>query len=311
MSRTDRRHFLATLAGAAAAGATASPLTARVRDRAWDARDGAPRQEPESAPPLGKTVKTRFACNIEMWFRTLPFLERIGAAARLGFDAVEFWPWRNKDLKGVSLACAEHGVEVMQFTGWGFVPGMNDPANHPKFVEEVRAGCEAAAKIGCSMMTIVAGNDQPGMSQADMHEHVITGLKRAAPIAEDQGVMLILEPMNIRVDHEGHCLYGSPDAVRICREVASPMVKINWDLYHMQISEGDLCGRLREGYDQLGYVQLADHPGRHEPGTGEIHYNRVLKELWDLGYRGGVGTECTPLEDEAAAARRLAAADVW
>jgi len=158
---------------------------------------------------------------------------------------------------------------------------------------------------------VVGGNDQKGMSQKEMHENIISGLKRVAPIAEAHNVMLILEPMNIRVDHKGHCLYGSPDAVRICREVNSPKVKINWDLYHMQISEGDLCGRLKDGFDQVGYLQLADHPGRREPGTGEIHYNRVLKQAWDLGYRGPVGVECYPSEAPEKSAARLAAADVW
>ena len=125
------------------------------------------------------------------------------------------------------------------------------------------------------------------------------------PIVEDAGVMLILEPMNIRVDHKGHCLYGSVDAVRICREVDSPMVKINWDLYHMQISEGDLCGRLRDGFDQVGYIQVADHPGRHEPGTGEIYYPRVFEELKSLGYKGPIGLECSPAVDEETAIQRL------
>ena len=119
------------------------------------------------------------------------------------------------------------------------------------------------------------------------------------------------KPMNGRVDHPGHCLYGSVDAVKICRAVDSPMVKINWDLYHMQISEGDLCGRLRDGYSALGYVQIADHPGRNEPGTGEIHYPRVLRELSEIGYRGAVGLECVPREGEAAAAERVFAADRW
>jgi hydroxypyruvate isomerase len=117
--------------------------------------------------------------------------------------------------------------------------------------------------------------------------------------------------MNIRVDHKGHCLYGSPDAVRICREVDSTHVKINWDLYHMQISEGDLCGRLAEGFDQVGYLQLADHPGRREPGTGEINYARVLRQAHDLGYRGLVGVECYPSEEPTKAARRMAAAVRW
>ena len=146
-----------------------------------------------------------------------------------------------------------------------------------------------------------------------MHANVIKGLKRAAPIAKAEDVTLILEPMNIRVDHKGHCLYGSGPAIRICNEVDSSHVKINWDLYHMHITEGDLCGHLREGFKagRIGYLQLADHPGRNEPGTGEIHYNRVLKEAYDLGYRGYVGLELNPKTDELTAAQAVAKADVW
>ena len=121
--------------------------------------------------------------------------------------------------------------------------------------------------------------------------------------------MLILEPMNIRVDHKGHCLYGSEASVAICRAVNSRHVKLNWDLYHMHITEGDLCRRLKQGFDQVGYLQLADNPGRNEPGTGEIFYPRVLKEAWDLGYRGYVGLECNPRQGEDLAARRVHDAD--
>jgi len=168
-----------------------------------------------------------------------------------------------------------------------------------------------AKKLGCKLATVVGGDDQPGMTQEQMHANIIIALKRVAPIAEQNDLTLILEPMNIRVDHKGHSLYGSEPALRICREVNSTHVKINWDLYHMHISEGDLCGHLREGMDQVGYVQLADHPGRHEPGTGEINYSRVLKELKELGYTGYVGLECSPAEDEVTAARRIALADQW
>ena len=258
-----------------------------------------------------RTPRTRFAANVEMWWTKLPFLDRIRAAAKLGFPAIEFWPWRRKDIDAIAELCQELGLEVAQFTAWGFNPGLNDPANHDRFADEIEAGCATAAKLRCAKMTVVGGNDQPGMTQEQMHENIITGLQRAAPIAAKHEVMLILEPMNIRVDHAGHCLYGSEAAVRICRAVDSKHVKINWDLYHMQISEGDLCGRLREGWDQVGYLQLADHPGRTEPGTGEIHYNRVLKEAWDLGYRDFVGVECRPKTTELAAAQGLARADVW
>ena len=286
----SRRNVLASVPAAAAALGAASL-----------------RQDPKPA----KRGKTRFAANLEMWWRKLPFLDRIRAAHELGFPAVEFWPWRGKDVDAIAKLCTELGVEVAQFTAWGFTPGMNEAKNHDRLEQEITASCEVAKRLDCKRMTVVGGNDVAGMSQAEMHAQIVAGLKRVAPIAERNEVMLILEPMNVRVDHKGHCLYGSEDAVRICREVDSPMVKINWDLYHCQISEGDLCGRLREGFDQLGYAQIADHPGRKEPGTGEIHYPRVLKELHGLGYRGPVGVECWPSRPEAAAAQALWRADEW
>ncbi len=259
---------------------------------------------------IGKTPHTKFAVNVEMWWKKLPFIDRIKKTAELGFPAIEFWPYEGKNLDEVKRTCEEHNLAIAQFTAWGFVPGMNDPKNHERLVKKIKEACEVAKRIHCPMMTVVGGNDQPGMTQAEMHENIIRGLKLVAPIAEDNQIMLILEPMNIRVDHKGHCLYGSTDAVRICREVNSPMVKINWDLYHMQLSEGDLCGRLKDGWDQVGYLQLADTPGRREPGTGEIYYPRVLRQAYELGYRGYVGLECNPTE-ELAAARAVAHADRW
>ncbi len=302
MPALSRRSLLST--GLVLAGAAGS-LAARA----------APRRQPGRAPQEpgkpGRTLHTRFALNAEIWFDDLPFLDRVRQAADLGYPAVEFWPWRGKDLPALGRLCAELGLEIAQFTAWGFEPGMNHPDNHEAVEKEIGESCKVANDLGCKLMTVVGGNDQPGMTQAEMHGHITTALKRVAPVAEQHGVTLILEPMNIRVDHKGHCLYGSEAAVKICRAVGSPSVKINWDLYHMQLSEGDLCGHLRDGFDQLGYAQVADTPGRNEPGTGELNYARVLRALWDLGYRGYVGLECWPLEGEAKAAERVAAADAW
>ena len=310
MSKMNRRKFVGV--SSALVGATSLATGSLAQRAVADDAAAAPGADPATSDKPGKTPHTKFAVNIEMWWRKLgSYPERIRQAAALGFPAVEFWPWRGKNLDEIKATCEETGIEIAQFTAWGFVPGMNDPKFHDKFVKEIEASVETAKKINCKKMTVVGGNDQPGMTQAQMHDNIITALKRVAPIAAAGEVMLILEPMNIRVDHKGHCLYGSADAVRICREVNSPFVKINWDLYHMQISEGDLCGRLREGFDQVGYLQLADHPGRHEPGTGEIHYNRVLREAYELGYHDFVGLECNPLASELAAAQGVARADVW
>lgn len=297
MSRMNRRIFTgAALAGSAAVLGTHAPAAV--------ASD-------EDTRRIGRTPHTRFAVNVEMWWTSLPFLDRLRAAADLGFPAVEFWPFQGKDIPAIAKLCTELGIEIAQFTAWGFTPGMNDPKNEDDVIATIEKACQIAHQLRCPKMTVVAGNDQPGMTKEQMHAQVIKTLKRAAPIAEKQDVMLILEPMNGRVDHPGHCLYGSPDTVRICRDVDSSHVKINWDLYHMQIEEGDLCGRMKDGFDQIGYLQLADHPGRNEPGTGEVHYNRVLRQAHELGYRGYVGLELRPKTTELAAAKAAAAADVW
>src|SRR5690606_838510 len=124
----------------------------------------------------------------------------------LGFPAVEFWPFVGKDIAAIASLSQDLGIAISQFSAWGFTPGLNDPANHADFVKEVKEGCKVAHKLDCRLMTVVAGNDIKGMSQEEMHANVIAGLKKAAPIAEAEDITLILEPMNIRVDHKGHCL---------------------------------------------------------------------------------------------------------
>lgn len=273
-----------------------------------------PKLTPAVDSPTGKAKHTRFACNLEMWFRKeKDFVKRIEGAAALGFPGIEFWPYEGKDIPAIADACERLKLTVAQFSAWGFKPGMNDPANKQKVVDKIGEACEVAKKLKCSMMCVVAGDDIAGVSQERMHETVIDALKAAAPVAEKANVTLILESMNIRVDHKGHCLYGSPPAIKIVKAVGSTHVKLLWDLYHMHISEGDLCGHLREGFaaDAIRYIQLADHPGRNEPGTGEINYTRVLKELKALKYDGWVGTECVPSKDEATAAKAVFAADEW
>jgi hydroxypyruvate isomerase len=293
-----RRSFLA----ASAAVASSSLVAGAARAAEEPAVDSA---------TLGKTKNTRFAVNCEMWWGKLPFLDRLKQAAALGFPAVEFWPHQGKDIPAIARLAEELNLEIAQFTAWGFRPGMNDPKQEDAFVKAVEEGCQVAHQLKCRKMCVVAGDNQPGMTKDQMHAQCIQALRRAAPIAERENVMLILEPMNGRVDHPGHCLYGSEDAVKICQAVNSPMVKINWDLYHMQIAEGDLCGRLKDGIQWVGYLQLADHPGRNEPGTGEINYSRVLRQAKELGYQDCVGLELRPKTTELAAAIAVNKADQW
>lgn len=292
---SHRRDFLTTTAVLAAGAATAGAA-----------------QPQEDTTRLGRTAHTRFAVNLEMWWRNLmPFTRRIEEAVRLGFQSIEFWPYEGKDIGAIADLCQKLKVEVAQFSAWGFTPGLNDPRNHNRFVEKLEEACKVAQQLRCRMMCVVGGNDIAGISQQRMHENIIVALRRGAPIAEKHNITLILEPMNIRVDHKGHCLYGSDPTIRIIRAVNSRHIKMLADLYHLQITEGDLCGHIRDNLSHVAYYQIADHPGRHEPGTGEIHYTRVLKQLHDLGYRGHVGLECRPRGTELEAARAVNRIDQW
>jgi hydroxypyruvate isomerase len=307
MSTIDRRHFMGA-AGLALAG-TASAQDRKLKDLGY-VGGAAPRDD--DVKSLGRTQHLKYAVNIEMWrFGTDDYTERIRRAADLGFSGVEIWPWRDKDLDAIAKVCRETHMEVVQFTGPGWTPKLNDPAQHADVLKELEASCEAAQKLGTKLILVLAGMDVKGLTREVMHQNVIDCLKRCVPICEKHDVTLILEPLNTRVDHKGYCLDHSADAIAICKAVGSPRVKICWDLYHMTIMEGDLCRHVKEGYEHIGYFQLADNPGRNDPGTGEVTYARVMRAAWELGYRGWVGLEFTPIGSEVEAARRVAVIDRW
>lgn len=296
MKNLSRRGFVATSCAAAGAMLVPSGQTQAKETKTID------------MTKPGRTANTKFACNLEMWWRDLPFLERIRRAADLGYPAIEFWSWRSKDIDATAELTQELGIAVAQFTAAGNIA---NPANLRTFVQNVKDAIPVAKKLGAKKACVVAGQMVDGMTERELQDSCVVALKKVAPMCEEHDLMLILEPLNIRVDHPGQCVYRSDDAIRICREVASTHVKINWDLYHQQITEGDLCGHLREGFEQIGYLQLADHPGRNEPGTGEINYSRVLREAKELGYSGYVGLELRPKTTELAAAIAVAKADLW
>src|SRR5262245_26639236 len=145
---TNRRRFLKGSAALAAGAAVVS--TAAAKDEA-------------PSPPF-KFGRTRFAVNLEMWWSKLPFIRRIEEAARLGFTAIEFWPWQGKDIKAVGETCRRLKIEVAQFSAWGFTPGLNDPKNHTRFLEDVERSCEVAHQLDCRLLCVVGGNDIAGVS---------------------------------------------------------------------------------------------------------------------------------------------------
>lgn len=251
----------------------------------------------------------RFAVNLEMWWPELDRIDRVTAAADAGFRSAEIWHWSNWDVPDLARVALEHDVTITQIGGWDFEPRL-DECNEAALRAGISAAIEAAHTLGAGLINVNGPYLSRGEDRSDVVSRVIDALGSVVDLAEAGDVALMLEPMNLRVDHPGYSLPTSSDVIEVCRSVGSAALGVNWDLYHLQISEGDLTGHLSEGFDFVKYVQVADHPGRHEPGTGEIDYAFVLAHLDGLGYEGPIGLECSPQVDPALALSRLRALSI-
>lgn len=253
-----------------------------------------------------ETLK-RFAVNLETWWSDQDQDARVGRAAEAGFEWVEIWFWRRWNIQSLARRIREHRLRVSQFGAWDFEPSLADRSNHGVFEGAIREAVEVASLLDCRLMNLNGPYHDPSLHREDEITAVIEALQRVAPIAEEAEVTLMVEPMNLRVDHPGYILPTSDDVVELCASVGSEHVKINWDLYHLHITEGDLVGHLSDAMEHVAYIQIADHPGRHEPGTGEIRYEYLLPRIEELGYTDVIGLECFPLDTPDRAIERIRA----
>lgn len=259
-------------------------------------------------------VFQKSAC-IEPMYQELPFLDRFQAAKRDGFDFVEFWNWTNKDLDAVKAAARSAGVGISGFNGDAEL-SLIDPEQKEAYLDFLRRSVEAAKKVGARSVTIHSNGLGEGGVVIDHYDRLsdtvklctmFDTLKECARIAEASGVLMNLEPLNITTDHVGNFLQTTRMAAEITRLIASPKLKVLYDVYHMQLNEGSLCDNIRAYGDQFGHVHVADAPGRHEPGTGEINFHKVFACLEDVGYRGLIGFELIPETTTENAARVIQA----
>lgn len=254
---------------------------------------------------------------IDLVFTDRSPLEAIDAVAVAGIPAIEFWGWRDKDLDAIADRAKSRRLEIAAMSLDPAVRILDGDAVDG-FLASVEESLAAARRIGCRRLVVHvqpvprgAGPSRladPGREPVlrTQRANIAAALKRAAPLAEAAGVVLMLEPLNVTVDHAGYCLSTSGDAAEVLREVASPAVKLLFDVYHMQISEGNLIGNLTANADLLAHLHVADVPGRHEPGTGEIAFPNVLAAVRSAGYRGCVGMEMVPTGDPVEAIRSTA-----
>ncbi len=258
-----------------------------------------------------KAALKPFACNIDTWYTDSPFADRFALAAKAGFSNVEFWPVRrakNEDSMDAGKARTlldANGLTLTQYAP--AAPNFSDPANHDALATMIREAIADSAILGCKQITLVGHHMVDGMSREAMLTGYTAGLMRIAPLLEQAGLMALVEPFNT-VNHQGHLLNGSRPATAMLRAVNSPMIKLQWDFYHMQLEDGDLIEKFTAGIDQVGYVQLGDVPGRHQPGTGEVNHVNLLKAIRAAGYKGPMGLEYFPIDNNHARAVGEAAA---
>jgi hydroxypyruvate isomerase len=176
-----------------------------------------------------------------------------------------------------------------------------DPDQRDATLSHVRASVEAAGTVGATTLILTTGQALPDVERERQHGSIVDGLRAAAPIAEDAGVTLALEPLNTRVDHAGYYLDTTAEGRRIIDEVDSPAVRLLFDAYHAAVMDEDIVAVLRANADRIGHVHVADAPGRHEPGTGIVEYAAFFAALKELGYGGYVGLEFRPAGDHRAA----------
>ena len=251
----------------------------------------------------------KFSVCVDMVFNHLPFASRIAAAADCGADAVEFWGWHDKNLDEVRKASAEHGIAVAGIltdsadANTREALSLVNDAGHSAFVRAVRESCAVARGLGAGALIVTTGNEMAGVPRAVQHGNIIRALGLAAPVAEGEGITLCLEPLNLLVDHKGYFLSRSEEAFAIVDAVGSPAVKVLFDIYHQQVTEGNVTANLTANAGKIGHIHVADAPGRHEPGSGELNYRNIFAAIERAGYAGFVGFEFMPTADHAKAVR--------
>jgi hydroxypyruvate isomerase len=255
----------------------------------------------------------RFAANLSLLFTDAPFLDRFERAAAAGFRAVEFqfpYEWETRaiaeQLQRNGLVAVLHNLPAGDWAA-----GERGMACHPERVIEFREGvaraCEYATALGVRQLNCLAGLAPAGVDEMLIRATLVDNLRHAAAQLGQAGIQLLIEPLNI-FDVPGFWLHGSAQAIRLIEEVAAPNLFLQYDVYHMQRMEGELAATLQRLLPHIAHIQVADNPGRHEPGSGEVNWDFLFAHLDRIGYTGWVGCEYQPLDGTEAGLGWLARA---
>jgi hydroxypyruvate isomerase len=237
-------------------------------------------------------------------FAGSPTAESLRKIAEIGFDTVDNFDWRDEAEFGIYRELLPHlglGAGVLVVNK---VPDVNalrcslvSPADREGFLRELEQCAQAARQVNCTRLEVMSGNELPGVPRAVQMDNCVATLKAAVPLLQQNGMTAVVELLNT-VDHPGYFLNCVRDGVELIERVGFPHVKLLFDIYHVQVMEGNVIERLRRNIEHIGQIHFADVPGRHEPGTGEINYRNVFRALYELGdcYTGYVTAEYQPTD---------------
>jgi hydroxypyruvate isomerase len=227
------------------------------------------------------------------------------AAAEIGYAAIELWG-REDDFEQVVALAKGCQLAVASMVGHSSLrDGLNKRSNHDRIEAELKTSLEIAARQGIPGVIALSGDRQPGQSEEEAMEAVAEGLRRVAPFAEKMGVNVNLEVLNSKVDHPGYQCDHTSWAVAVCERVNSPRVKLLYDIYHMQIMEGDVIRTIQQNIQRIGHFHTAGNPGRQDlDDTQELNYAGICRAIAATGYELYVGHEFRPKGDPMQALRQ-------
>jgi hydroxypyruvate isomerase len=242
----------------------------------------------------------KLAANLSMMFQDLPFLDRFGAAAAAGFKGVEYlFPYVEPAAR-IRDELTKHGLQQVLFNtpAGDWAAGDRGTAGNPDRIAECREGIdlavEYAAQLKCPQIHLMSGIKPAAHDLKTCLATVVANAQYAADAAAKHGVNVLIEAINSKVDMPGYIVDGSAAALDVIDRAGRENLRFQFDIYHMQIMEGDLARGIERLLPRIAHIQLADNPGRHEPGTGEINYEWLLPQIEALGYSGWIGCEYRP-----------------
>ncbi|GHT69093.1 hydroxypyruvate isomerase [Spirochaetia bacterium] len=244
----------------------------------------------------------RFSVCIDAVFKGLDQDAALEGVKAAGFLAYEFWGWWDRDIEGLRKKADALGLSCAAFCT-RFI-SLTDPGLRPAYLEGLRESIAVAKKLGNKILISQVGSDT-GAVRTFQHKSAIAGLRAAAPLLEESGVTLLIEPLNGRIDHIGTFLESSDEGFELVEEAGSKNIKLLFDIYHQQITEGDIIRRVTANISRIGHLHTAGTPGRHELFTGELDYRNIFKAIDKAGYSGFTGLEYFPQEDAVTGLKQI------